>query len=100
MKVQAGMGHGMVGRLGCMAVVAGVALSAMGAQGRQGTNEVFTASPERREMLLAKVRAGDKERAAAKAKGPALTIVKDGEPAATIVAEPVPGRYAIQPAKV
>jgi len=65
----------------------GVWLFSIGAEGGVGTNDVFTASPQRRAELLAKVRAGDKERAAAKAKGPALTIVENGQPAATIVAQ-------------
>ena len=46
----------------------------------------FTASPERRAELLAKVRARDKALEAVRAKGPTLAIVQDGQPAATIVA--------------
>jgi hypothetical protein len=53
----------------------------------QNEGDPFTASPKRRAELLAKVRAHDKERAAAKAKGPTVTIVENGQPAATIVAE-------------
>ena len=45
----------------------------------------FTATPERRAELLAKVRARDKAFAETKAKGPTVTIVKDGQPAASIV---------------
>jgi hypothetical protein len=49
--------------------------------------DVFTASPERRAELLDKVRARDKARAEAKATGPAVTIVENGQPAAVIVAD-------------
>ena len=45
----------------------------------------FTASPERRAELLRLVRQREQGRAAAKAKGPTLTIVRDGQPLATIV---------------
>lgn len=53
----------------------------------EGVTNEFTASPERRAELLARVRAADKEREAAKAKGPTLTIVESGQPAATIVSD-------------
>ncbi len=45
----------------------------------------FTASPQRRAELLAKVRARDTAFAEAKAKGPTVTIVQNGQPVATIV---------------
>lgn len=54
----------------------------------QNTGDTFTASPERRAELLAKVRARDKERAEAKAKGQTVTIVENGLPVATVVAAP------------
>ncbi len=48
-----------------------------------GANDEFTASPERRAELLAKVQARNKERATPK--GPAATIVDNGQAAAVIV---------------
>ncbi|NQT94324.1 MAG: DUF4838 domain-containing protein [Lentisphaerae bacterium] len=84
----------------CGGVAMMLALSTSVVRGAEGEEDEFTASPERRVELLAGVRARDRGRDAAKAKGPTVTIVENGQPAATIVAEPVPGRYAIQPAKV
>lgn len=68
-----------------LAVCAAVTLAGSVAGQAAETNE-FTASPERRAELLAKVRGRDRAFAEAKAKGPAVTIVRDGQPAATVVA--------------
>jgi hypothetical protein len=73
-------------RLACLAVVFIMASTAV-LRGAEATNEVFTASPQRRAELLAKVRARDKEKAAIKAKGPVVTIVDNGQPVAVIVAD-------------
>ncbi|MEI7437854.1 MAG: DUF4838 domain-containing protein, partial [bacterium] len=51
----------------------------------QKEGDPFTASPERRAELLAKVRAADKAREEQRKTGPVVTIVQDGQPAATIV---------------
>lgn len=84
----------MTSELVCLAVAVGMALSPIGARAGGGTAEVFTASSQRRAELLSQVRARDRERAEAKAKGPVLTIVADGRPAATIVAAPADGDAA------
>lgn len=72
----------MSGRILSVLIMLFLALAALAA----AAQDEFTASPERRAELLAKVRARAKALEAARAKGPTLTIVQDGQPAATIVA--------------
>ncbi len=73
----------MMGRVPMLICLVLLAIAAMCAD---VVPDEFTASPQRRAELLAKVRARDIAFAETKAKGPTVTIVQDGQPAATIVA--------------
>lgn len=70
----------------CSLLVVGLTLTALASNSRLVLGQEYIASPAKRAALLEEVEAEEAKREALKENGPAVTLVKAGQPEATIIA--------------